>query len=136
MIPTGQSTVTFPRKNFAISAEEIDSGNFSGITFSTNTRDNFDNGRIVTSAGTSVPDGSVASITLPPSLLDSSSDGSRRLSFSTFGDDTLFQSRSGVRVGGVVISATLHGSDVSGLQDPVSIRFETTVVGLSRTKLW
>ena len=138
MISPGQSTVAFPRDNFAISAEDFDPENFEGVTFSTDTRDNFDSGRIGTSAGTSIPDTSVAAITLPPSLLATSSNVSRRVSFTVFADDTLFQPRGGtddVQVGSVFISATLHGSIVRGLQDPVSIQFEKTTVILSQNIL-
>ena len=78
----------------------------------------------------------MASIILPESLLDTVSGGGaqQRLSFSVFEDDALFQPRSvpeefqGLEVGSVVISATLYGYTVSGVEDTVSIQLEKTTV--------
>ena len=135
-ITAGQTTVTFSRDNFAISAEEVDSSTFEGITFSTNSRRNFRDGQVGTSSGTSAPSDSVASIVLPLSLLEDSSSGSQRFGFSVFEDDTLFQPRSTpeefreLEVGSVFISATLYGSTVSGLTDEVTVRLQKSTVCL------
>lgn len=128
-IPPGQSAVDFSQENFAIAAGQFDFRNFEGVTFSTSTRDSFNSGRVGTSAGVSIPDNSVASITLPPSLLDGSPNMMRRIGFTVFAGDTLFQLRGdSEEVGSVIISATLYGSTVSGLSDPVMIQFEKTRV--------
>lgn len=131
-IPAGQRNRTFSQNRFAFSTEEADSSNFNGITFSTNTRDDFDSGTIGTSPGTSVPSDSVASVVLPPEILAGRS-GAQRFSFVIFSGDTLFQSQTELSedsvVGSVIISATLHGYTVTQLSKPVIITFEKAVVG-------
>ena len=133
-IPPGQSTISFPQDNFALFAEETDPDDFAGLTFSTDSRDNFDNGRIGTSLGSSVPGDSIAAITLPPSILDDDTSTLRRFSFAVYADDTLFQSRGesqrfeGLQVGSVIVSATLHGVTVSDLTEPVTIQFGKAMV--------
>jgi hypothetical protein len=142
-IPTGQSTHTFSRDNFAISAEEPDSSNFEGLVFSTDSRDNFENGRISTAPGNIVPEDSIASIIIPSSFVDGTSNEVARFVFSVFADDTLFQPRSDIvefrdlEVGSVFLSATPYGVTannnlqsfiVSDLTDPVTVQFEKTTV--------
>jgi hypothetical protein len=141
-IPTGQSTHTFSRDNFAISAEEPDSSNFEGLVFSTDSRDNFENGRISTAPGNIVPEDSIASIIIPSSFVDGTSNEVARFVFSVFADDTLFQPRSDIvefrdlEVGSVFLSATPYGVTannnlqsfiVSDLTEPVTIQFEKAV---------
>ena len=97
--------------------------------------ENFKDSRVGTTAGDTVPSDSVASISLPPSLLDDVSTGQQRFGFSVFEDGTLFQSRNtpeefqGLEVGSVVISATLYGSTVSGLDDDVRVQLQKSTVG-------
>lgn len=135
-IPAGQSTRSFSQERFAISAEQTDSNNFRGLTFSTNSSDNFNRGRIATSSGNTVPDDSFASVMLPSSLLDDldSANEPRRFSFGVFADDTLFPRQEDsseyddLEVGSVIISVTLHGSTVRDLTDSVSLSFKKAVV--------
>ena len=132
----GGSTRSFSQDNFALHAEEIVPDNFEGLTFSTDSMDNFKDATVGTSSGTNSTTSSIASITLPPSLLDGDSNDSRRLSFSVFADDILFQARElasefqDLEVGSVFVSATLHGSTVSDLTDVVTVRFEKTTVSI------
>lgn len=138
-IPPGQQNRTFSQNRFAFSAEEADSNNFNGITFSTNIRDDFDSGTVGTTPGNSVPDDSVASVVLPPSILDGRS-GLQRFSFVIFSGDTLFQPLTELsedyEVGSVIISATLHGFNVTQLSDPVVITFEKAVVGSTYLRIY
>ena len=141
-IPAEQSTRTFSQDNFALSAEQINV-NFEGLTFSTNSRDNFDNGRISTTAANTIPMDSIASIIIPSSLRDETSRELTRLVFSVFSDDTLFQPRVDLvrfqdfEVGSVFLSATpyrdtindnLQSFTVSNLSDTVTIQFQKAMV--------
>ena len=142
-IPEGESTRTFSQDNFAFSAEETDPNNFEGLIFSTNSRDDFDNGRISTAAGNTVPDDSIASIVIPSSLVDETSNELTRFVFSVYADDTLFQPRvdyvefRGFEVGSVILAATpyhvttntnLEKFTVSDLSEPVTIQFKKATV--------
>ena len=141
-IPTDQNTRTFSQNNFALSAEQINT-NFEGLTFSTNSRDNFDNGRISTTAANTVPVDSIASIMIPSSLVEDTSNELTRLVFSVFSDDTLFQPRVDLikfrdfEVGSVFLSATPYGVTVndnlqsftvSDLRDAVTVQFQKAMV--------
>ena len=134
-ITPGETTLTLSQENFALHVEEVTSNNFEGITFSTNSRRNFQNGRVGSTSGSSVPSDAVVSIVLPPSTLSGS--GSQRIGFSLYDDGTLFQPRNtakefqGLDVGGVFISATVYGSIATGLSDPVTARFLKSTVCLN-----
>ena len=143
-IPAEQSTRAFSQDNFALSAEQINV-NFEGLTFSTNSRNNFDNGRISTTAANTIPVDSIASIIIPSSLRDETSSELARLVFSVFSDDTLFQPRVDLvrfqdfEVGSVFLSATpyrdtindnLQSFTVSDLTDTVTIQFQKAVVSI------
>ena len=126
-----ETSRSFSQDNFALSAAEIDPVSFEGLTFSTDSNDNFRDATVATSMGTTVPTDSIASISLPPSLLVDGGNESQRISFALFADDTLFQPRQlpkDLEVGSVFVSAILHGSTVSGLTDTVTIILQKAMV--------
>ena len=139
MIPAGQDTLTYSQESVAVISEQANVTGFEGRTFSTNTRNNFNTNRVQTTVGTTIPDGAVASLTLPGSLFDdlSIANGERRLGFSVFSEDTFFQPRSnsdaanafaGLEIGGPIISAFVRGVTVSGLTNRVSLTFQKSTV--------
>jgi hypothetical protein len=130
-ITPGQRSQTLSEDNFALHAENVDTNDFEGITFSTNSRNSFRSGTVGSSSGSSVPLDAVASIVLPQSVLGRvNSTGSQRISFSLFDDDALFQPLStpevfrGLNVGSVIVSATIYDATATGLSDPVTARFQ------------
>lgn len=139
MIPAGQNPLTYSQENIAIISEQASNTGFEGRTFSTNSRNNFDTNIVQTTVGTTIPNGAVASLTLPDSLFNElgTTSGDSRLGFSVFSEDTFFQPRpnsdpattfAGLEIGGPIISAFVRGVTVSGLTNRISLTFQKITV--------
>lgn len=129
-ISENETQVVLIRNSFAVAVKEVEPDNFTGLSFSADVTNAFDdtNSQLDNNSLSFVEsDGATASFLLPHSLFDSfsSSNNSTRLTQSVFLSDLLFLRREEnfTEVGGIILATSVVGNRVTELDPPIQLSF-------------
>ena len=129
-IPENETQVILTRESFAVAVQEVEPGQFDGLTFSADVANGFDdtNSQLDTnSLSFSETDDAIGSLSLPRTLFNNinTSRNNTRITQSVFLTDSLFlrREKNFSEVGGIILAASVVGNSVSGLDPPIQLNF-------------